>query len=542
MKALATTIKWTTAAALLAAMTAAPAWAEKTTPATDKNSAVPAVPRAIPDLIPYHKFDPPKSKLFDINKLTISGDLRVRPEFRNNTTFGNHPAGRTKVNSFFVQQWARLGFNYSISPDVTFFFQPQYSKNWGVNNMGATDANGTAGTIFARQGFMLIRNFLVPNLTVKAGRQLVVWGNHRMFGHFDWNNVGWAHDGLTANYKINKMATFQVGWLRTAERNCRTSEGHAQPRAGGCIGGTQGSNRATDDGDVLYVRAPMKVMGLVLEPAYIWHSGGTGGNINAPRPRDQTRHTVGGRAVKKMPLGGARLDATIEGYYQFGKIGQMPTTTVNSVTCRPDANGNITISNDYCMNNVTRNPGTGGRTMDIAAYAFHFDAGVTLPVPMQPRLGIEYNTASGNKGDGKWRSFDQLYPTNHIHFGYMDRMSWKNMNHYSAGLQLRPNKDSHFEVTGHFFSLKEATDGWYHAGQGALDGAVGINRATNTEKDIGKEIDVVYTHFFTPGNHVGWQIGGGVFFPGERLDMAHMARGGEASKQTWGYTQLWINF
>ena len=505
MKALATTIKWTTAAALLAAMTAAPAWAEKTTPATDKNSAVPAVPRAIPDLIPYHKFDPPKSKLFDINKLTISGDLRVRPEFRNNTTFGAR-----KMNSFFVQQWARLGFNYSISPDVTFFFQPQYSKNWGVNNMGPTDANGTAGTIFARQGFMLIRNFLVPNLTVKAGRQLVVWGNHRMFGHFDWNNVGWAHDGLTANYKINKMATFQVGWLRTAERNCRTREGHAQPRAGGCIGGTQGSTRATNDGDVLYVRAPMKVMGLVLEPTYIWHSGGTGGpGSRGPRPSDQTRHTIGGRAVKKMPLGGARLDATLEGYYQFGKIGDGPMGTVD------------------------------GRGLDIGAYAFHIDAGVTLPVPMQPRLAIEYNTASGEKaGDNKWGGFDQLYPTNHIHFGYMDRMSWKNMNHYSAGLQLRPNKDSHFEVTGHFFSLKEATDGWYHAGQVNNPG-LGAD-PTNTEKDLGKEIDVVYTHFFTPGNHVAWQIGGGVFFPGERVD--RVVDGGDASKQTWGYTQLWINF
>ena len=515
MNALATTIKWTTAAALLAAITAAPAWAEKTTPATDKNSAVPAVPRAIPDLIPYHKFDPPKSKLFDINKLTISGDLRVRPEFRNNTSFGQPPGRQTtKSNTFFVQQWARLGFNYSISPDVTFFFQPQYSKNWGVNNMAPVDANGTAGTIFARQGFMLIRNFLVPNLTVKAGRQLVVWGNHRMFGHFDWNNVGWAHDGLTANYKISKTASFQVGWLRTAERNCATtsSDGdrHRQPRAGGCIGGNAGSPTATNDGDVLYVRAPMKVMGLVLEPAYIWHSGGTGGaGALGPRPSDQTRHTVGGRAVKKMPLGGARLDATLEGYYQFGKIA--------------DRTG-------WCG-------GSGsGRCLDIGAYAFHIDAGVTLPVPMQPRLGIEYNTASGEKaGDNKFGGFDQLYPTNHIHFGYMDRMSWKNMNHYSAGLQLRPNKDSHFEVTGHFFSLKEATDGWYHAGQGAIIGA----NPNNTEKDLGQEIDVVYTHFFTPGNHVGWQIGGGVFFPGERVDMVRV---GDASKQTWGYTQLWINF
>ena len=106
--------------------------------------------------------------------------------------------------------------------------------------------------------------------------------------------------------------------------------------------------------------------------------------------------------------------------------------------------------------------------MDIEAYAFHIDGGVTLPVPMAPRLSAEFNTASGNKGDGKWRSFDQLYPTNHIHFGYMDRMSWKNMNHLAFGLQLRPNKDSHFEVTGHLFSLQETTDNVYHAGQAPL--------------------------------------------------------------------------
>jgi hypothetical protein len=507
-------IKWTLAAVLLAGVTAAPVMAEKTTPATGKNSAVPAVPRAIPDLLPYHKFDPPKSKLFDISKLTISGDLRVRPEFRNNTTFG-----ATKNNTFVVQQWARLGFNYSISPDVTFFLQSQHSKNWGVNTPGpqmAPDANGTNGTLFARQAFMLVRNFLVPNLTIKAGRQLVVWGNHRMFGHFDWNNVGWSHDGLTANYKLSKTTTLQVGWLRTAERNC------VGPTTGNCIGNVNLGTATdpnfvdgNDDGNVVYVRAPMKVAGVVLEPTYIWHDGGTGradsmtpmvvGN-NDPRPMNQSRHTLGGRAVKKFAAGSARVDATIEGYYQFGEIGA----------------GGV--------------DSTAAKNMDIEAYAFHIDGGVTLPVPMAPRLSAEFNTASGNKGDGKWGSFDQLYPTNHIHFGYMDRMSWKNMNHLAFGLQMRPNADSHFEVTGHLFSLKEATDNLYHAGQSAL-GFASARGASSTE--IGEEIDVVYTHFFTPGNHVAWQVGAGVFLPGERLDQA---AGGSASEQSWGYTQLWVNF
>ena len=181
---------------------------------------------------------------------------------------------------------------------------------------------------------------------------------------------------------------------------------------------------------------------------------------------------------------------------------------------------------------------TTARNMDIEAFAFHIDGGVTLPVPMQPRLSAEFNTASGNKdGDDKWRGFDQLYPTNHIHFGYMDRMSWKNMNHLAFGLQMRPQAQSHFEVTGHIFSLAEAQGGWYHAGQDRLGFA---NAGTSTE--IGEEVDVVYTHFFGAGNHVAWQIGGSVFLPGERLDQAAAARGNSASEQTWGYTQLWVNF
>ncbi|MCY3729336.1 MAG: alginate export family protein [Nitrospira sp.] len=503
MKRLSYGIKWTMAAVLLAGIMAVPAFAEKTTPATGKNSAVPAVPRAIPDLLPYHKFDPPKSKLFDISKLTISGDLRVRPEFRTNTSF----AGNTgpKNNTFLVQQWARLGFNYSISPDVTFFFQPQYSKNWGANP--GVDAVSSNATIFMRQSFMLVRNFMVPNLTIKAGRQLVVWGNHRMFGHFDWNNVGWAHDGLTANYKLNKSTTLQVGWLRTAERNCGGSS------TGNCIGnvrqggmGTTPFVDATDDGNIVYVRAPMKVAGMVLEPTYIWHDGGTGG-MNAPRPANQSRHTLGGRGVKKFAAGGARVDMTIEGYYQFGEIGPGATAA------------------------------GGAKNLDIEAYAFHIDGGLTLPVPMQPRLSAEFNMASGDKdpNDGKFQSFDQLYPTNHIHFGYMDRMSWKNMNHLAFGLQMRPNADSHFEVTGHIFSKQESTDRWYHAGQGAMPVQAA---AGNTETDLGEEVDVVYTHFFTPGNHVAWQIGGGVFLPGAMVDDVR----GNASEQTWGYTQLWVNF
>ena len=81
----------------------------------------------------------------------------------------------------------------------------------------------------------------------------------------------------------------------------------------------------------------------------------------------------------------------------------------------------------------------------------------------------------------------------------------------------------------------------YHAGQSAL-GFANYNANNVTSNNIGEEIDVVYTHFFTPGNHVAWQVGAGVFLPGTRLDQAALVLEDSSSEQTWGYTQLWVNF
>jgi hypothetical protein len=195
-----------TAAALLVAMMAAPGFAAKTTPATDKNTNVPAVPRAIPDLVPYHKFDPPAGAVYDPTKLTISGDMRVRPEYRNNNNLQHNTQAQGHDNRFFTQQLIRLGFHYELSPDVVFFLQPQVS-----NNFGTSGPNASGSDLFLRQGFILVRNFLLPNLTLKAGRQLVVWGNHRIFGHFDWNNVGFAFDGVTMRYN-HAMVPVELGW------------------------------------------------------------------------------------------------------------------------------------------------------------------------------------------------------------------------------------------------------------------------------------------------------------------------------------------
>jgi len=474
-----------TAAALIVAMSAAPGLAAKTTPATDKSTDVPAVPRAIPDLVPYHDFDPPKG-VFDASKLTISGDMRVRPEFRTNGNFSNN----TDSNAFFTQQLIRLGFNYDISPDVVFFVQPQVSNNFGATpsgtfNPGGPGSSGTDTQLFLRQGFMLVRNFLLPDLTLKAGRQLVVWGNHRIFGHFDWNNVGFAFDGVTMRYN-HATVPVELGWLRVAEGNCTVN-------AGGC--GTGKAHQG--DADILFARLPMKFGGVAIEPAWILEEGGASGagGVVGGQQANQTRHTVGGRVAGKSGI----VDATFEGYWQFGELGA---------------------------------PGGPSNTR-INALAGHLDAGVTMPVPMQPRIGAEINYATGSSPKNGGHTFSQLFPTNHIHFGYMDLMSWQNMLTYGGNLQMRPTAESHFEIGGHIMRLANKADNWYTASQASFF----QTPAGNKEKSLGGEIDVVYTLFFQ-NNHVGWQVGYGHFFTGDYLKK----NGFGTADQNWGYTQLWINF
>jgi hypothetical protein len=491
----------------------------KKVPAPPTFMAIPPIPRSIPDMnTTYWDHDVLPSPVFDINKLTVSGDIRVRPEFRTNACFGGSISGTlcqapvanparpqdNRANAMFVQQWVRLGFNYDISPDVAFFVQGQVSNNWGTpggSGAGATNNPITTGnTFFLRQGFMTVRNFLIPNLTLKAGRQMMVWGNHRIFGHFDWNNVAWSHDGLTFRYNHDVMPV-EFGWLRNSETDLAQNHG----------GGFLGSQKASGDSDLLFVRVPMTFKGslgsLAFEPTYIYESGGTGagalgqGTVGGQQP-NQRRSTVGARVAFNAGI----FDGNMEGYWQFGQMGAIGAT----------------------------------RDTTINALAGAAQIGVTLPVPMTPRIAMEINYASGSGncdvtlGTGCGGTFSQLFPTNHIVFGSMDLISWQNMLTWGPTFAIRPTDNSHFEVMAHMMYLADRNDHWY----GVTQNVMWITPDGNQNRHLGNEIDITYTQFLMNGK-VGWQIAYGYFMTGNYLEQAAI---GANANQSWGYTQLWVNF
>jgi hypothetical protein len=186
-------------------------------PAGEKITHAVVVARAIPDKEAYELYDPKIGKNFDINKFWMRADLRVRYEARNGTCFGsamattaaaplgngacNTPNSGTtangtagKANESYALQKARLGFGYDLSPDVNFYLELIYSSVWGANgsqgtpiqdnqrvNNGSTGTSGfgNGGVLGVRAGYMLIRNFAgIQDLSVKAGRQYVVFGSH----------------------------------------------------------------------------------------------------------------------------------------------------------------------------------------------------------------------------------------------------------------------------------------------------------------------------------------------------------------------------
>ena len=102
-----------------------------------------------------------------------------------------------------------------------------------------------------------------------------------------------------------------------------------------------------------------------------------------------------------------------------------------------------------------------------------------------------------------------MFPTNHIHMGYMDVQAWKNMMSPSANFQARPTKDDHIELWYTNLNLANARDNWYRGSQGVYV----WSRQNNTKRHIGDEIDFTWTHMFMDGK-VAFQATYGHLFAG----------------------------
>jgi hypothetical protein len=312
-------------------------------------------------------------------------------------------------------------------------------------------------------------------LELRAGRQELVYGEERLVGAFGWDNVGRSFDGARLRYRAGFWSTDFFGARLVDERRA-----DAQHRVGNQdLYGIYSSRTRKDSPDrtELY--------------ALILHDGmrTRGENpVGALEPIDIL--TVGFRHVHQ-PKTGWRY--SVEHAWQFGERG-------------PD----------------------GHRAAMLVATGGYLWGG-----RWQPRLQAEYDFATGdnNPSDAHSGEFNNLFPTNHVFYGYADLVGLRNVHDFRLTGAVRLHPKLTFEADYHRFLLAAPRGPWKNAGGKVL----GSDPTGAAGRDLGQEIDFTLRAPVTA--RVSLLGGYSLFLPGR---FSATTRGPEPNH--FGYIQTTIRF
>lgn len=318
---------------------------------------------------------------------------------------------------------------------------------------------GPTGTPFRatfdlRQGFVVFGAASNP-VTMRVGRQELAYGDQRLIGHVNWLNAGRTFDAVRMSIRSTQLHldVFAGSVVRILDGELDRS-GAGKRLAGAHVS----TGRVLPQG--------------TFEPYVIWRRD-QGLRTEAGVPGTLAQVTSGVRLLGTLP---ASLDYNVEMARQWGSLG-------------PDS---------------------------VSAWAGHWQLRRTFTGRWMLHATGEYNYATGdeNATDGVRGTFDQLYPTPHDKLGLADQVSWKNIHHLRAGIDVAPWRVTPIAVNYHSFWLAETTDALYVASGAVLARVPGGARSAW----VGQEIDVQMTRPLTP--QVALAVGYSHLFAGSFLAAA----------------------
>jgi hypothetical protein len=191
--------------------------------------------------------------------------------------------------------------------------------------------------------------------------------------------------------------------------------------------------------------------------------------------------------------------------------------------------------------------------LDHLALAAHAAGGHTWTQAWgEPRLGLEYNYASGDRdpADDQHGTFDNLYPTNHKFYGYMDFVAWQNIHNLRLTGSLKPLKGLTLTLDYHAFWLADTADAFYQVNgtpRGRVNGAqtgiaanpVGYGANPGYDAYVGSEVDLVATYVIRRLGNL--QVGYGHFFTGSYVDRS-LAGSSGSTDADYVYAQVTLTF
>jgi hypothetical protein len=403
----------------LVAVTVTPAAAQQPTPAQAAQTSAPAAQAARPPLP---------------NRLNsaLPAWLRVRGEFRERMEgFDGLGFNASRDDLYWL---TRLRLNATITASKQLSFQAQVQDARVAKKTVGPTGSPFRAPFDLRQAFADIGAASGP-VTVRAGRQELVYGDQRLIGHVSWLNAARSFDGAKATFRAS---AFSVDAFATSVVRIMPTE-FDKSGAGNRFAGA-------------YATTTKLIRNGTFEPYVLWKRDVN--QLSEVSGVGTLQHTTFGvRMAGRLP---ARLDYNIEMAGQRG-----------------------TVSGD-----------------DVKAWAGHWQLRESLPGAGAVKLTGEYNFASGDKDptDGVRGTFDQLYPTPHDKTGLADQVGWKNVHHLRAGFEVTPLKAMPVTLNYHSWWLAESRDAIYNIANAPLGRIV----SGAASRHVGQEIDVQVSRAITP--------------------------------------------
>lgn len=364
------------------------------------------------------------------------------------------------------------------------------------------------------QAFVFIGNHKEFPLSLKIGRQELVYGDQRLVGHFRWNNNARTFDAAKLRWQNPFFGVdLFTGGVVYNDSN-KLNQSNPQDHFSGAYFNfpTLLKNEITE----AYLFARNVERGIVTD-------GGFWAGVPAPFrfPGAQDVYTAGVR-VKSKPNTYDPYDYGVEIMYQFGnRTAVFPATAPAAALTAP--------------------------RLEHRALAAVLQAGYTWTEnAMQPRLALIYSYGSGdrNASDTTSTTFQNLFPTNHLFYGYMDLNSLQNTHDFRVAYTVKPTTTSMIALEGHSHYLVRTTDFWYNVAgvprnfTGAAVGSGGGYRINPSySKHVGEELDLIGAWTFRPYAQI--EAGACHYFRGSYIKQSLAAVGSKDANYV--YVQLTLN-
>jgi len=359
------------------------------------------------------------------------------------------------------------------------------------------------GPVDLHQAYVFLGNHKEFPFSLKIGRQELSYGDERLIGAFAWNNIGRVFDAAKLRWQNAWFAAdFFTSRLVLPDDN-QFNVSNDYDFFSGVYATTKKVPKITLDAYFLARNANARAS--TSQPTSLF-----------PLPSSRDIYSVGTR-LKSNPEDWGNWDFTGEYVAQFGHYNDPRLAAATLPT-----------------------------SLEHQAFAAYTGFGYTWKdSALTPRVGLEYNFASGDSDarDGDHGTFENLFPTNHKFYGFMDFFSLQNMHNLRLQSSIKPLARISLAAEGHLFWLADTADNFYNVG-GAPRGGIattpgngyGINPGHSSF--AGSEIDLVAT--YTVNSYVQIEAMYGHYFRGSYIKDSFQAVGSQDAD--FVYLQAVFNF